>query len=683
MKKEVIKRQIIIPMVSITLICGLMVLFISFIFYERNLEETMFLKAEKGSIAAESAIQAIREKHLTSVFDVSREEELVSAIAAGNSSALEEFFTGILSAHEADYGLVTDKEGTALLRAHEPGDYGDSVMHLEQIRLALEGEPSSSIISHDKEAMRIVACSPVYDSGNNIIGSLTLGTLIATRSNRNLVTSLKTQTGCEFTIFEKAYDGDGKLNATVATSTFSFSALAYIANGSGDIQERIINSVITEGTVFRDELQFLNDDMYCEFYPIYNFDGEIAGMLFVGVMTSETIIPIIIYLLVGGGVALAVSALSFAGSSIISKNIINRIDVIEQHMLNRDKLFEAVNRASIILLEIDETDDIRTPLISCMEHIGLALNVDRVHLWRGQTDENGINQFVREYSWVSEYGKRKAKTPKYITSTSDDTHLDWMDKFLKNEHISGVVNEMESGYQLLIRPLDAKAIAMIPLFLEEQFWGMFTVDTIQDDRNFSDDEINILHSVSLMMANIVRRHDLQNENLKVYFDALTGINNRRYFDKTMARTISSLSRAGSDLGVMMIDVDFFKKYNDTYGHGAGDECLIRVAEILAQSATRVDDFVARYGGEEFVVVMPNTDRDGAISVANRMLENIRAAKIPHKASDVNEFVTVSIGVTTGKVKQHHVSETFVQKADDMLYKSKHDGRDRFTYGELK
>jgi len=92
--------------------------------------------------------------------------------------------------------------------------------------------------------------------------------------------------------------------------------------------------------------------------------------------------------------------------------------------------------------------------------------------------------------------------------------------------------------------------------------------------------------------------------------------------------------------------------------------------------------VARYGGEEFVAVLPNTDKGGALAVAEKMLENVHKAEIEHKASEVARYVTFSIGVTTGVVTQFHTSESFLQRADDLLYESKNNGRNRFTHGEL-
>ena len=172
---------------------------------------------------------------------------------------------------------------------------------------------------------------------------------------------------------------------------------------------------------------------------------------------------------------------------------------------------------------------------------------------------------------------------------------------------------------------------------------------------------------------------LQSEATKAYLDPLTGINNRRYFDENLKRVVKTVSRSRNKLTLMMVDVDFFKAYNDTYGHAEGDKCLKIIAETLSKSLTRGDDFVARYGGEEFAVVLPNTPESGARKIADKLIENIRACDIPHKHNIVADHVTISIGVATGKGGRNWSVSDFINSADEMLYKSKKDGRDRYSF----
>jgi diguanylate cyclase (GGDEF)-like protein len=177
---------------------------------------------------------------------------------------------------------------------------------------------------------------------------------------------------------------------------------------------------------------------------------------------------------------------------------------------------------------------------------------------------------------------------------------------------------------------------------------------------------------------VVKRHNLSLLD-EVHYDPLTSIYNRRFLEENMSRIIKSLSRSGGILSLMMIDVDFFKKYNDTYGHSMGDDCLKAIAEILTQCVNRGNDFVARYGGEEFVVVLPNTDENGARKVADKLLERVRERNIPHGKSDVADCITISIGATTGQVEHTQKADDYFKWADEALYLSKQGGRNRLSF----
>jgi len=180
------------------------------------------------------------------------------------------------------------------------------------------------------------------------------------------------------------------------------------------------------------------------------------------------------------------------------------------------------------------------------------------------------------------------------------------------------------------------------------------------------------NTVDLFARNI----DLTN---KVHYDSLTGIYNRRFMEECIKRNIKELSRSNSVISVLMMDVDFFKKYNDTYGHTAGDICLQAIAETLSKCITREDDFVARYGGEEFIIVLPNTDENGACIMAAKVNEKMIERNIPHEKSEVAGYITISIGITSARVKHTHQGADYIKCADDALYISKQAGRNRYTF----
>jgi diguanylate cyclase (GGDEF)-like protein len=187
---------------------------------------------------------------------------------------------------------------------------------------------------------------------------------------------------------------------------------------------------------------------------------------------------------------------------------------------------------------------------------------------------------------------------------------------------------------------------------------------------------NIDESISYILA------DRQKYVKGAYTDELTQISNRKYLEEHGRDIYKVLSRSNGTLSVMMIDVDYFKKYNDSYGHGEGDKCLKIVARAIADSASRAGDFAARYGGEEFTVVLPNADKKGACSIANIILENVRGCNIPHKENEDAGIVTVSIGVTTGGAEQSQTFEKFLECADKALYESKNNGRNKYTFKDI-
>jgi len=166
-------------------------------------------------------------------------------------------------------------------------------------------------------------------------------------------------------------------------------------------------------------------------------------------------------------------------------------------------------------------------------------------------------------------------------------------------------------------------------------------------------------------------------------DQLTKIYNRRFFDGNMKMLIKLLSRTSSKLSLLMLDIDFFKKYNDTYGHDVGDKCLRAIAAAISKCIIREEDFAARYGGEEFVVVLPNTDENGANLIAAKILNKIRECNITHKSSDIAEYVTVSIGGTTGVVSYLHEESDYIKCADAAMYMSKQNGRNQYTYKKFE
>jgi diguanylate cyclase (GGDEF)-like protein len=158
-------------------------------------------------------------------------------------------------------------------------------------------------------------------------------------------------------------------------------------------------------------------------------------------------------------------------------------------------------------------------------------------------------------------------------------------------------------------------------------------------------------------------------------DGLTELGNRRYFDQYLQREYKRAIRDNNWISLIMGDVDFFKAYNDTYGHIAGDDCLRKIAKAIQQAMKRPADLAARYGGEEFACILPNTNVDGAVIVAKNIRENIKELHIPHRASLSSSYVTLSLGIASLKPLVNTKPSRLIETADEALYQAKQKGRD--------
>ncbi|MDZ8070939.1 MAG: PleD family two-component system response regulator [Nostoc sp. DedQUE08] len=168
----------------------------------------------------------------------------------------------------------------------------------------------------------------------------------------------------------------------------------------------------------------------------------------------------------------------------------------------------------------------------------------------------------------------------------------------------------------------------------------------------------------------------------VTIDGLTQVANRRRFEEYFSQEWQRLKREQRPLSLILCDVDFFKLYNDTYGHRVGDRCLQKIAQAIKDIIKRPGDLVARYGGEEFAVILPNTDTKGAIHVADQICHAVRALAIPHQNSQVSSHVTISVGFTTEIPQPDSDLEEMIAAADRALYQAKAAGRDRFVQNVL-
>lgn len=182
------------------------------------------------------------------------------------------------------------------------------------------------------------------------------------------------------------------------------------------------------------------------------------------------------------------------------------------------------------------------------------------------------------------------------------------------------------------------------------------------------------------------RRQLEAANLELrrltIIDSLTQLANRRRFDEYLEQEWGRALREQTSVSLILCDIDCFKVLNDTYGHQTGDICLQRISEAIHQSVGRTVDLVARYGGEEFVVVLPNTPGQGAVQVAERICNAVKALKIPNRRSPLGQFVTVSCGVAATIPNSFLVPSKLIEAADQALYQAKEAGRDRVVLNSM-
>ena len=241
-----------------------------------------------------------------------------------------------------------------------------------------------------------------------------------------------------------------------------------------------------------------------------------------------------------------------------------------------------------------------------------------------------------------------------------------------------------NGYDVCKRIKNNETIKNIPIIFitgrtsqedEEYGLNLGAIDYITKPFNKAIVKLRIKNYLDLKIKNDML------EKLSMY-DGLTNIRNRRFFDETFEKTFNEIKRDKKSLAVLMIDIDFFKPYNDNYGHGQGDETLRKVAKALEKTIKRASDFVARYGGEEFVILLKDINKDGVEAVANNLLNAIRELKITHEFSKIEKYVTVSIGASFYNSSSDVTKLELLLKADETLYNVKNSGRNNFAILEV-
>jgi diguanylate cyclase (GGDEF)-like protein len=244
---------------------------------------------------------------------------------------------------------------------------------------------------------------------------------------------------------------------------------------------------------------------------------------------------------------------------------------------------------------------------------------------------------------------------------------------------------LSACYRAMLAQIQVRANLVIPIIYGNSLWGLLACQQCDAPRAWSDLEVETLTQLANQLAIAIQQselyHQLQRVNQELQHlathDKLTGLPNRRYFDDYLEQEWRRLSREQAPLALILCDIDYFKQYNDAYGHLGGDGCMVQVARAITQAIKRPADLTARYGGEEFAIILPNTDLAGAVRAGQLIQREINQARIPHCKSLIKSHITVSLGIACVQPRLAMPPCHLTNLADQALYQAKQQGRDRY------
>lgn len=353
-----------------------------------------------------------------------------------------------------------------------------------------------------------------------------------------------------------------------------------------------------------------------------------------------------------------------------------------QHTLNQ--VIQAMRRS----LDLD------TIFATTVSEVGKILQIDRVSI---------VHYVPEKKRWIPRANYSKDETLRNTPDVEIPDEENILAQRLKNleiikiddvSQISDPINQPFAtrfpGSWLLI-PLEFNEDSSPPK--KETVWGSLTIMRTPNPLPWENWEVELLSSLANQLSIAIHQSELyqklgianQELHRQATRDGLTQIANRRYFDEYLNSEWKNHALQQKYLSLILLDVDYFKRYNDTYGHLAGDDCLRQVARVLSEVITGSDDLVARYGGEEFAIILPETDAAKAVNMAEMIRQSIRSLYIPHQGSLVSHFVTVSVGIATVIPSFETRPQYLIDYADQALYTAKGKGRDcsvNFHYGTM-
>ncbi|VXD13107.1 sensor domain-containing diguanylate cyclase [Planktothrix paucivesiculata] len=340
-----------------------------------------------------------------------------------------------------------------------------------------------------------------------------------------------------------------------------------------------------------------------------------------------------------------------------------------------------------ITQHIHQSLSLQETLETTVNEVRTFLKADRVLIYRFYSLEEG--KIIAESltnSWISSIDNM-------IFSPDFNSLLLSYFEGGKIDAIDDIYKISNSKYLDYLVQLKVKSSLIVPIIIYDssvstqsntsnQLWGLLIAHQCQQPRHWEVGEINLLEELALQIAIALQQAELYqqlqilNQELEqlAIEDGLTKLANRRQFDRVLEHEWNRARREGIPLCLFLVDIDYFKQYNDHYGHLAGDVCLQQVAQVLQNVIQRNTDLVARYGGEEFAIILPNTDINGCVHLAEKVRKAVEDLELQHLKSQVSNYITISIGVAGLIPVESLTPEMLIVQADQALYKAKKTGR---------
>ncbi|MEA5550089.1 diguanylate cyclase [Anabaena cylindrica UHCC 0172] len=332
----------------------------------------------------------------------------------------------------------------------------------------------------------------------------------------------------------------------------------------------------------------------------------------------------------------------------------------------REKLVATITQRILQSLDLDEIMD------TTVKEVREFLQTDRVIVYRFKSNWSGVVAMESVGNGFNPIFKTVIEEPCF-KDIYVPQYLDGRVRAIEDIYTAGI----SQCHLDLLAEHQVRANLVVPILQGQKLWGLLIAHQCSGPRHWRQLEISLLSQLATQVAIAIKQSELyQQVQLQATVDGLTQISNRRRFDEYWSQMWEQMNQDQAPLSIILCDIDFFKLYNDTYGHPAGDDCLRQVAAAIKKAGNRPDDLVARYGGEEFVIVLPNTSTQGAVQVAERIRAEVKALKITHKNSAVSDYITLSMGVASIIPDQISSPAALIAEADQALYQAKMEGRDR-------